>query len=124
MFPLPGPGRWDRASQDRTPFPKRRGGLSMLSQWFLTLSRLPPNPQVEVPESPGPLGLRTASENDRRVPAGQFQLGSLRRGSRSRGGAPHEKKMEEVQWLLPERSLTPTSGADPYSHHGIQDRRY
>src|SRR5271170_2441497 len=114
MLPLPGPERSDRATRDRTPRPKHRVALSVLPQWFLTLGRLPPNPQVGVPGSPGPRGPRMATENDWPAPAGQFQLGSLRHGSRSPGGAPREKRMEEVQWLLRERSLTPKNGANAW----------
>src|SRR5580704_3713403 len=113
MFLLPGPGRWDRASRDRRPLPKRRVALSVPSRWVLMIARLPPNPRAGVLESPEPLGQRTATENGRPTLAGQFQLGSLRHGSRSPSGARHEKRMEEVQWLLRERSLTPTSGAHP-----------
>src|SRR5579863_2257773 len=114
MFPLPGPGRWDREDRDRTPLPKRRVALSVRSRWALLPARLPPNPQAEVPQSPGQLGRRTETENGRPTLAGQFQLGFLRPGSPSPSGARREKRMEEVQWLLRGRSLTPTSGADPY----------
>src|SRR5271165_3887843 len=107
MFPLSSPERSDRATRDRTPLPKRRVALSVLPRWFLTLGRLPPNPQVGVPGSPGPRGPRTANGNDRPAPGGQFQLGSLRHGLRSPGGAPREKRTEEVKWLPRGRSLTP-----------------
>src|SRR5271170_4817789 len=115
MLPLPGPERSDRATRDRTPRPKHRVALSVLPQWFLTLGRLPPNPQVGVPGSPGPRGPRMATENDWPAPAGQFQLGSPRHGLRSPGGAPREKRMEEVQWLLRGRSLTPKTGAHAWA---------
>src|SRR5271168_2207146 len=111
MFPLSSPERSDRATRDRTPLPKRRIALSVLPRWFLTLARLSPNSQMGVPGSPGPRGPRTATENDWPAPAGQFQLGSLRHGLRSPGGAPRENRMEEVQWLLRGRSLTPKNGA-------------
>src|SRR5271154_872215 len=111
MFPLPDRERSDRATRDRTPLPKHRVSLSVLPQWFLTPARPPPNPQVGVPGSQGPRGPRTATENDWPAPAGQFQLGSLPHGLRSPGGAPRERRTEEAQWLLRERSLTPKNGA-------------
>src|SRR5271155_605669 len=114
MFPLPGPEKSDRAIRDRTPRPKRLVALSVLSQWFLTPARLPLNPQMGVPGSPGPRGPRTATENDWPAPAGQFQLDSLRHGLRSQGGAPREKRTEEVQWLPRERFLTPKNGANAW----------
>src|SRR5580700_5844174 len=100
MFPLPGLERFDRATRDRMPRPKRRVDLSVLPRWFLTLARLPPNPQAAVPGSLEPRGLRTATENDRPTPAGQFQPDSLRPGLRSPGSAPREKRGGEVQGLL------------------------
>src|SRR5580693_7956918 len=113
MFPLPGPGIWDREGRDRTPLPKRRVALLVRSRWALLPARLPPTSQAEVPQSPAQLGRRTAIETGRPTLAGQFRLGFLQHGSRSPSGAPHEKKMEAVPWLLRERSLTPINGAHP-----------
>src|SRR5271163_1032327 len=113
MFLLHGPGRWDREGRDRTPLRKRRVALSVRSRWALLPARLPRNPQVEAPQSPGQPGRQMETESAWPTLAEQFQPGFLRPGSRFPSGAPHEKKMEEVQWLLRERSLTPISGAHP-----------
>src|SRR5579872_280884 len=122
MFPLPGLEKSDRASRDMRPLPKRRVDLAVPSRWLLTRAHLPPNPPVEVPGPPSPLGPRRATENDWPVLAGQFQLGFLQRGSRSQGGAQREKRTEEVQWLLRGRSLTPKNGAHA-SHSSCHNKR-
>src|SRR4029077_1494439 len=101
----------DHAARDRTPLLKRRAALSVSPRWILMLARLPPNPQLGLPRSPGQRGRQMATENDWPAPPGQFQLGSLRRGLQSQGGAPREKRMEEGRWLLRGRSLTSKNGA-------------
>ena len=63
-FHRPCPGRSDRATRDGKRLRTRRVRLSVPPQWWLTLARLPPNPRVEVPESPGPRGQRMANENE------------------------------------------------------------
>src|SRR5580704_3569266 len=97
MFHLPCPGKSDRATRDERRRQTRRVHLSISPQWLLTLARLPANPQVEAPESPGPRGQQMANENDWPTPAGHFPLRYLRHGLPSPDDAQREKRMEEEQ---------------------------
>src|SRR5580704_6111554 len=68
-FLLPCPGRSGRATRDGKRRRTRRVPLSVPPQLQLGLARLPRNPLVEAPESPGPHGRRMANENDWSAPA-------------------------------------------------------
>src|ERR1700678_309227 len=108
---LPVPEKSDRANRDRTRLLKRPPALSVRPRWFLTLRRLPPNPQVGALRPPGQRGQQTASENDWPARPGRFQPDFLRHELRFPDGVPRERRMEEVRWLLRGRSLPPKNGA-------------